>query len=547
MPDDRTNADPAQLKATVMQSPTERVRSGLRSGGPGELPARFGRYILLKLLGKGGMGAVYLAHDGQLDRVVALKMPHFDGPDRYQLHDRFLREAQVAATLHHPNLCPVYDVGEVEGTLYLTMAFLEGKPLARFIKPGQKLPTRAVATVVRQLALAMQEAHDSGVIHRDLKPSNIMVTPDKRPVIMDFGLARRTDGNDPQLTVSGMLMGTPTYMPPEQINSDHTAVGPASDIYSLGVILYELLAGQPPFSGPLGTLMSQIMTEQPPPLSASRTDLSPALSAICSKALAKKPEDRFASMREFAEALRGFLRGTYSVRDPEEDEPIYTLAQEAIPLEAHDAASLFQVMARPARTVQTRRRRRRFRMPEWIVPLILGSGALAAFVLILRYGYQLLDRRRPSPTLDASSEQPRLRERQKLEAALSAWRAEPGPNAELDGWLDTPSGRRLDLPSEVNAALGRYQILERDQWAEGVRRLLLSDNTPWRRAAEAEVMAATSGDPAAELACGDAWWIVAESLPGGSRAKVRSHAAEWYRRALPKLDGSDAQRAKERT
>src|SRR6476469_5818085 len=125
MPADIPTSD--QTNPTVLQSPGDRRRAGLQTGGPGELPARFGRYILLKLLGKGGMGAVYLAHDGQLDRVVALKMPHFDGPDRYQLHDRFLREAQVAATLHHPNLCPVYDVGEVEGTLYLTMAYLEGK------------------------------------------------------------------------------------------------------------------------------------------------------------------------------------------------------------------------------------------------------------------------------------------------------------------------------------------------------------------------------------------------------------------------------------
>src|SRR4051794_832365 len=286
-------------------------------GLPHRLPARLGRYELLKLLGKGGMGAVYLAHDDQLHRLVAVKIPHFGGPQQFHLRDRFLREARLAATLSHPNLCPVYDCGEIDGVLYLTMAYLEGKPLSRFIRSGQPLPPRAVVAVVRQLALAMAEAHARGVIHRDLKPSNIMITPSKQPVIMDFGLARRTEGEDLHLTQSGLLMGTPAYMPPEQLNSDAKAMGPATDIYSLGVILYELLSGRPPFQGPLGELMSRIMTEQPPPVSRARADLPPALDAICARALAKKPGERFASMREFADALGDFLQGRYRVPEPE--------------------------------------------------------------------------------------------------------------------------------------------------------------------------------------------------------------------------------------
>ena len=142
------------------------------------------------------------------------------------------------------------------------MAYLEGRPLGKFIRPGQPLPPRAVVAVVRQLALAMQEAHGKGVIHRDLKPANIMITPRKQPVIMDFGLARRTDVEDLHLTQSGMLMGTPAYMPPEQLNSDSKAMGPATDIYAPGVILYELLSGKPPFQGPLGELMTRIMTKR---------------------------------------------------------------------------------------------------------------------------------------------------------------------------------------------------------------------------------------------------------------------------------------------
>ncbi len=132
----------------------------------------------------------------ELHRLVAVKIPHFGGPDQSNLRDRFLREARVAATLSHPNLCPVYDCGEIDGVLYLSMAYLEGRPLGKFIRPGQPLPARAVVAVVRQLALAMAEAHAKGVIHRDLKPANIMMTPAKQPVIMDFGLARRTDVED---------------------------------------------------------------------------------------------------------------------------------------------------------------------------------------------------------------------------------------------------------------------------------------------------------------------------------------------------------------
>src|SRR5688572_3436453 len=213
MSEDRPQpSDPSSIAPTVAASHSALGASrtprpapaGWPQGLPTALPARFGRYELLKLLGKGGMGAVFLALDTQLNRPVALKVPHFSGPEHFHLRDRFLREARVAATLAHPNLCPVYDCGEIDGVLYLTMAYLEGKPLARFIRAGQQLPPRAVAVVVRQLALAMQEAHARGVIHRDLKPSNIMITPRKQPVIMDFGLARRTDGDDPHLTQTGL-------------------------------------------------------------------------------------------------------------------------------------------------------------------------------------------------------------------------------------------------------------------------------------------------------------------------------------------------------
>src|SRR5436309_5797542 len=165
-----------------------------------KLPAQFGRYRILQRLGHGGMGAVYLAEDTQLDRRVALKVPHFTAEDSPQVRTRFFREARAAATLDHPNLCPVHDVGEIGGTPYLTMAYIEGQPLSASVRGGQPLPPREAAAIVRKLALALHEAHQKGVIHRDLKPGNVMMNQRGEPVVMDFGLARRFNKEEARLT-----------------------------------------------------------------------------------------------------------------------------------------------------------------------------------------------------------------------------------------------------------------------------------------------------------------------------------------------------------
>jgi serine/threonine protein kinase len=275
---------------------------------PGPVPEQLGRYRIVKKLGQGGMGAVYLAHDTQLDRPVALKVPHF-GPDAgTQVLERFYREARAAATIHHPNLCPVYDVGESLGIHYLTMAYIEGKPLSDYIQPGKVLPQRQVAAVVRRLALALHEAHSRGIIHRDLKPSNIMINHRHEPVIMDFGLARRSNKEDARLTRSGALVGTPAYMSPEQMSAASEVPGPGCDIYSLGVILYEMLTGQLPFEGTAALIVAQVLTQEPPPPSLRRSGLDPQLEAVCLKAMAKKVAQRYPSMEAMATALGSYLR-----------------------------------------------------------------------------------------------------------------------------------------------------------------------------------------------------------------------------------------------
>jgi serine/threonine protein kinase/cyclophilin family peptidyl-prolyl cis-trans isomerase len=273
----------------------------------GKVPEQFGRYKIVKPLGEGGMGSVYLARDTQLDRLVALKVPHIQASDGRKVLDRFLREARSAATLRHPNLCPVYDVGEQDGTPYLTMAFIEGRPLAAYLR-DEGLPPAQAATLVRKVALALHEAHAKGIIHRDLKPANIMIDDRKEPIVMDFGLARRVAPGEAKLTQFGQVMGTPSYMSPEQVSGDPEAMGPAADIYSLGVILYELLTGRLPFEGPPHIVLGLILAIEPPPASKYRPDVPPELEAICHKAMAKKATDRFTSMADFAQALTQYLK-----------------------------------------------------------------------------------------------------------------------------------------------------------------------------------------------------------------------------------------------
>jgi hypothetical protein len=272
------------------------------------LPERLGRYRILRELGRGAMGTVYLAQDAHLDRLVALKVPRFTAADSPEVRQRFLSEARAAATIEHPNVCPVYDVGEIDGAPYLTMAYLQGQPLAQLLEDAAPWPERQAASLVRQLTAPLQAAHERGIIHRDLKPSNVMINPRGEPVLLDFGLARRLRPDDVRLTQSGQPVGTPAYMSPEQVAGAVRAMGPGCDIYALGVILYQLLTGRLPFEGSMAEVLGQILTRPPEPPSRHRPDLDPRLEAVCLKALSKEVTDRYASMRDLGAALAGCLR-----------------------------------------------------------------------------------------------------------------------------------------------------------------------------------------------------------------------------------------------
>jgi hypothetical protein len=266
--------------------------------GPPRLPDPFGRYRIVRPLGRGGMGSVYLAHDTELDRKVALKVPHFRLDDVGAM-ERFAREARAAATIDHPNVCRVYDVGRVGDVPYLTMVYVEGPTLADELKAGP-MPARRAAGLARDVARALADAHRRGVVHRDLKPGNILLDPDGRPVVADFGLARRAM-EALTLTEPGEVLGTPLYMPPEQLTGDAEQVGPASDVYALGAVLYECLTGRPPFAGSRSDVVTRALTQPPPP-----PGIDSRLDGIVLKALAKRPADRF-GMAAFADALAEWL------------------------------------------------------------------------------------------------------------------------------------------------------------------------------------------------------------------------------------------------
>ena len=272
-----------------------------------ELP-RIRGYEVQAVLGRGGMGVVYRARHLRLDRPVALKMLLAGSYAGQEERERFQREAEAVAGLRHANIVQLYDAGDLDGRPYFTMEFVEGGSLAQKIA-GMPQPARPSAALVAQVAEAVQFAHQSGIVHRDLTPANILLATDGTPKVTDFGLARRLEGGS-GLTLSGVPMGTPSYMAPEQARGEKGAVGPATDVYALGAILYEMLTGRPPFRAETSTgTLQQVLHDDPVPPSRLNPGVPRDLATICLKCLSKEPQRRYASAAALAEDLRRFLRG----------------------------------------------------------------------------------------------------------------------------------------------------------------------------------------------------------------------------------------------
>ncbi len=292
--------DFARPPSTVPSDPGSENLSPVPDGIP-----QIADYELLGLLGRGGMGMVLKARDCKLQRTVAVKMP-LSPDDEYR--KRFLREARASAALRHANICTIHEVGEADGWPYLVMEYVQGRILRDLA--AEDLPAERSIEIVAKLARAVDYAHQHDVVHRDLKPSNVMIDAETgEPILMDFGLAKPITGDSSLMTQSGQVIGTPAYMPPEQAAGDQERVGPRSDVYSLGAVLYHMLSGRAPFSGSMAEVLGRVCNQEPVALRKLQPKTHRDLETICGKAMAKEPRDRYVSASALADDLDRFRAG----------------------------------------------------------------------------------------------------------------------------------------------------------------------------------------------------------------------------------------------
>ena len=280
-----------------------------------ELLGTIGKYQLRRQLGRGAMGVVYEAFDTVIERAVALKVLRTDVFSAEQMPDvrtRFKREAHSAGKLSHPNIVTIFDYGEHEGAPFIVMDLMSGQELAKRLEAGARLPLAETVKIITGLLAALAYAHESGVVHRDIKPSNLFLLRDGTVKVVDFGVARIESS---ELTETGAILGTPAYMSPEQFLG--LPVDGRSDLFSVGVILYHLLTGDRPFSGSPTTIMQKVLRQEPIDPTALNPTLAPDWDTVIKRALAKKPEQRFQSARQFADAIRFVMEGKTLPKMPE--------------------------------------------------------------------------------------------------------------------------------------------------------------------------------------------------------------------------------------
>lgn len=263
------------------------------------IPTKIGKYEILELVGEGAMGTVYRAKDSVLGRTVAIKVMNESIARQADHRQRFLREAQAAGSLQHPNVVTIYDMGELDGHLFIAMEFVHGTDLEKLMVAAEPLKLQSKLDIVVDVLMGLSYAHKRGIVHRDIKPANIRVDDEGRAKIMDFGVAHLASSD---MTRTGLVVGTPSYMAPEQVMGGKTV--PGTDIFAVGAVLYHLLTGAKPFEGPtLQSLFYRIVTDMPRPLEEIRPGLPPALNTILQKAMAKEASHRYASALEMANAI----------------------------------------------------------------------------------------------------------------------------------------------------------------------------------------------------------------------------------------------------
>ena len=276
---------------------------------------KLGRYEIVGELGKGAMGVVYCARDPLLDRTVAIKTVNMElaQDEMAEYEARFYQEAKAAGGLNHPNIVIIYDIGKSEKIAYMAMELLQGKELKTLLASGKPLPIPFAVDVAAQMAEGLAYAHEHGIVHRDIKPANIMIVRGELVKVTDFGIARMRTAN--VQTQVGIVLGSPRYMSPEQVAGKRAE--PRSDLFSVGVILYEMVTGKPPFNGEdVTSVMFQILNFVPPPPSSVNPEVPEMLDFIVAKAIAKAPGDRYGSTRELASDLRDCQRRLQAAEAP---------------------------------------------------------------------------------------------------------------------------------------------------------------------------------------------------------------------------------------